>query len=158
MSIFPFCETTHLIIDHFYDNSETPVNNDFVLAACNQMYWGSEKRSLKNQVEKPSNSLANKKYENAARLEQTHILCIQTKRLHSTSSHDKRNPPSRINNVTDMTTIINNSLSFHLHVSKSPKEKSYIFTKANKRQLQTACGCWWWRLKALKEFIRNLFC
>ena len=28
----------------------------------------------------------------------------------------------------------------------------------NKRQLQTACGCWWWRLRALKEFIRNSFC
>ena len=28
----------------------------------------------------------------------------------------------------------------------------------NKRQLQTVCGCWWWRLKALKEFIRNSFC
>ena len=27
--------------------------------------------------------------------------------------------------------------------------------KRNKRQLQTVCGCWWWRLKALKEFIRN---
>ena len=31
-------------------------------------------------------------------------------------------------------------------------------TKRNKRQLQTACGCWWWRLKALKEFTRNSFC
>ena len=29
--------------------------------------------------------------------------------------------------------------------------------KTNKRQLQTACGCWWWKLKALKEFIRKSF-
>ena len=101
-----------------------------MLAACNQMYWGSEKRSLKNQVEKPSNSLANKKYETLQDWNR-HTSCVsKPKDCIQPQAKTKETPPSWINNVTDMTTIINNSLSFHLHVSKSPKEKSYIFTKA----------------------------